>query len=321
MTAQEVQRVIGRYELGQILSIQPLGNAGGFSGARLWKVVCDRGVFCLRRWPTNPDVDVRYIHQVLQCAEQAGIPVAAPILSREKRSLIRDSRGMDWELSHWITGAADFNKGPSKFRLHAATQALAQFHQRTADRRWNAQSGALQFRVERLSVTPSLLSQLQTLMGRSENTVDGVGGELLLQLGHAVSPLRKMMERFAVQDWPMVNAIRDIHHDHLFFEGERLTGIVDFGALRVEARCFDLARMVGSLCWNGEHPWEEALAIYAEIEPISVSEIKLIHALHECNVLLGIVNWLDWIYLEKRQFEDWDAVKKRINWLVSEFTG
>lgn len=321
MTAPEAQRVIGRYQLGQIQMLQPLGNAGGFSGARFWQVASDQGTFCLRRWPSNSQVDVTGIHQVLVRAQQAELPVAAPILNRDGLSVTRDALGFEWELSRWVEGTADFNQNPSSERLVDAVQTLARFHRATSDRKWNARSDALQTRLTMLTDTPRQLPRLQAALGAESDGLAVVGRELLPDLERAIEPLRKSISCFVNQDWPMVHAIRDIHHDHLFFHDERLSGIVDFGAMRIEARCFDLARMVGSLQWNGEHPWDESLRIYSETDTILDSERELIHSLHKCNVLLGIVNWLNWIYLEQRKFDNWDAVKIRFNWLVNEFAG
>lgn len=319
MTAPEVQHILGRYELGQIQSVRFLGNAGGFSGARLWKIECDRGRFCLRRWPKNPAVDVAFIHRVLKSAEEAELPVAAPITNRDFRTLVSDSAGAEWEVAIWVDGVADFNQNPSLERLDDAVRTLARFHQVTTEAPCAGLSDALRFRLSKLEEAPQLLSRLADVLANEEGELAHVARQLIPRLEYCVEPLRQKVKAYVDQAWPMVCAIRDIHHDHLFFQDQQLSGIVDFGAMKIEARSFDLARMIGSLKWKGGHPWEESLAIYSELNSLERDEVDLVYAMHECNVSLGIVNWLSWIFLERRQFEDWNAVKIRINCLVEEF--
>ncbi|MEK6239203.1 MAG: hypothetical protein N2C14_31175, partial [Planctomycetales bacterium] len=44
--------------------VEFLGNAGGFSGARFWKLFTPVGEFCLRQWPREfPDSQrLRFLH-------------------------------------------------------------------------------------------------------------------------------------------------------------------------------------------------------------------------------------------------------------------
>lgn len=41
--------------------------------------------------------------------------------------------------------------------------------------------------------------------------------------------------------------IRDIWHDHVLFDGDRVTGLIDFGAMQIDTPATDIARLVGSL--------------------------------------------------------------------------
>src|SRR4051812_19905901 len=61
----------------------PLGNRGGFSGARLWKLDGPLGSFCLRRWPaeTTSVPRLTFIHRLVRQARDAGltfVPVQVP---------------------------------------------------------------------------------------------------------------------------------------------------------------------------------------------------------------------------------------------------
>jgi hypothetical protein len=61
----------------------PLGNCGGFSGARLWRVETVAGPLCLRAWPPHDPTPERlaWIHTLLRLARDAGltfVPAALP---------------------------------------------------------------------------------------------------------------------------------------------------------------------------------------------------------------------------------------------------
>ena len=52
--------------------------------------------------------------------------------------------------------------------------------------------------------------------------------------------------------------LRDIWSDHVLFQGEQVSGIIDFGTVRMDEPAADLARMLGSL-----HPFEEEVRLGA----------------------------------------------------------
>src|SRR5947209_4161414 len=88
----------------------PLGNAGGFSGARLWRVTGGEDFFCLRAWP--PSADARHleeIHRLMGAARAAGLAfVPAVFPAADGRSWVADA-GRLWELTAWMPGRADFH--------------------------------------------------------------------------------------------------------------------------------------------------------------------------------------------------------------------
>ena len=125
-----VEKVLSQYDLGHAAIVEPLGNAGGFSGSQLWKVKTVVGEFCLRRWPRpqpGPS-QLTMIHDVLQHVYANGCPlVAVPLKSKDGQTLIR-SDDYAWEVSQWVSGAADFLDDPNDRRLYSAMHALANFH-------------------------------------------------------------------------------------------------------------------------------------------------------------------------------------------------
>ena len=126
----QVHDLISRYDLPPVQRIDVLGAAGGFSGARLWKLTAGDKEFCIRRWPkSHPKLEgLRWIHRVLTHAHQNGCPfVAAPVVDRIGGTIAHVDDKL-WEVSPWMPGQADFLREPNEQRLANMVQALASFH-------------------------------------------------------------------------------------------------------------------------------------------------------------------------------------------------
>jgi homoserine kinase type II len=97
------------------------------------------------------------------------------------------------------------------------------------------------------------------------------------------------------------------------FDGDRVSGVVDFGALRIECVAADLARLLGSLVGDDAQRWRLGLAAYEEVRPLHDNERRLVAAFDAANVVLSGMNWLRWICLEQRQFESRQRVLSRLD--------
>ena len=304
--------VIQRYELGQISQLTPLGNAGGFSGAQFWKIHSDRGELCVRRWPQETRINLLEIHRVLQLAHTASVPVALPIACKNGKTLVYDPMRYAWEVSPWMPGIGDFNENPSNERLDQATYHLSMFHRNTRTQELHAPSQSLQERYQQLLAAPRKIEAVQSNLHQSPTSLRQLARDLIPLIQQNVIQIQPQLENYSQMRWLLGPVIRDIHHDHLLFQDKQLSGIVDFGSMRIDTRCLDIARMIGSLKIDHSTPWEHGLSNYMAHEPLNTLEQELIETLHRCNLTLGSLNWLNWILVEERQFEDWSAIEKRL---------
>jgi homoserine kinase type II len=109
----------------------------------------------------------------------------------------------------------------------------------------------------------------------------------------------------------------DIWHDHLLYEGDRLTGLIDFGNIKLDHVAVDLARLLGSLVEDHVDQKAQAIEAYSRVRPLADEESALVDVLDRTGTILAMANWLTWLYWEKRTFEDYEAVADRIGLLVS----
>ncbi len=341
-------------DLGQLLrfysadcqptAIEPLGSAGGMSGAQFWRVRCPRGTLVLRRWPTeHPTSDrLKFIDAVLNHAAANGIGfIPIPIATRAGTTFV-DHAGHLWELAPWLPGIADYEQSPSDEKLRAAMTALARFHNAVADYSAPSESAAVQ-RAAGSSAIPRRLARLREL-SRGESAqlqaairdtpwpeFAALARQFMAALPNAIPRAVAALEPLGHEALPLQPCLRDIWHDHVLFTGSEVTGIVDFGAVDLDTPATDLARLLGSLPQSSPLPfreglgegsiphdtWQAGLAAYSAIRPLSTQERHAITALNTANPILAGCNWIRWIYIDHRQFENPAQILTRFQRLLS----
>src|SRR4051794_27994507 len=98
---------------------EALGNAGGWSGARLWRYESGRGRLVARAWPVDgpgPEA-LGQIHRWLEEMSDLGF-VPVPLPGLDGRTL-HEQGGRLWDVSPWLDGAAAPERPPSRPRLRS----------------------------------------------------------------------------------------------------------------------------------------------------------------------------------------------------------
>ena len=113
--------------------------------------------------------------------------------------------------------------------------------------------------------------------------------------------------------------IRDIRHDHVLFQGDAVSGIVDFGAMRDDNVATDIARLLGSLVGNDRSGWHAGLEAYQQVRALTPEEHQLVASFDASSVTLSGMNWLKWIYVDGRQFDDRRAIEGRLDEIMMRF--
>lgn len=306
----------------QPLRVEYLAGAGGFSGARFWKLVAPCGALCLRRWPSeHPNRQrLEFIQAVLWHVRQEGFQRAPlPLETRTRAGYVCEA-GHFWELTPWRPGEADYRRLPSPEKLRAALAALAEFHRAAASfplpDAGPAMAPALSERLQNVErCSPERLRRLTDAVAPRDWPELALRARQWLAVAPAAAlRVRPKLAHAATLLSPLQPCIRDIWHDHVLFVGSEVSAIVDFGAMRADSVAGDVARLLGSLAGDDLGGWEIGLRAYEQFRSLSDSERALVDVFDQANTLLTGLNWLEWIYLEGREFENRAGVLERLDW-------
>ena len=318
-----------------IVKLDALENAGGFSGAKIWKVETDVGSFCVRRWPKpHPSKErLSFIHEVLFHLEYHGFQlVAAPRRSQTGDSWTEYDAHF-WEVTTWLPGKSDFWLDASEIRLRNAMSSLGRFHaiskKQTAWRRL-ARSPGISHRIQRLreiepTWTQRLMRAIETealsgFQSDSASRIRSLCQLIATKSSQLADPCLGGLIRFDTQH-ELSPCLRDIWHDHVLFREDQVTGIIDYGALNIDVPAGDFARLLGSLALDDARFWEIGCDAIQQALPEMRFQIPLIKAIDFANVVLAGLNWINWLFIEKREFPIHSNVIARLDHIHRRLAG
>jgi homoserine kinase type II len=305
--------------------LESLGNHGGFSGARLWRWTTARMAFVLRAWPRDVDVTrLAFVHRWMRQAREAGLAFVPVLIPTCTSATWMAHGGRLWEVLEWLPGRADFSQRPSRARLTAACEALARLHQSWSELRRveHAPYPAVRRRMEQYSEWDRWLltggrPALDDEAADPASTILQRAWRILPRwISHVTATLAHWYELRSPHE-PVQPCLCDPWHDHLLFEDDRLTGIVDYGSVKVDHPAVDLARMLGSLMADDDEGWRLGLEAYRRVRPFGGHEEKLARMLDRTGTIIGVANWVRWLSDGTRELADRRSAAKRLDMLVA----
>jgi homoserine kinase type II len=326
---REVWTVLSFYRprLDLVRRIEPIGAGGGWSGSRLWRLEGPDGEpLCLRRWPHgHPSGQrLRFIHEVLARVVSRSLTIVPAPIATAKGDTFVEAAGHYWELTPWMPGMANFHLHPTRRRLESAMEALARFHEFAAsiDPRHDQAPNLLDREAELAALRNGRLDEMEAAIARGLNVeLDSRGQRVIAAARVRLANLETLVGDAVRQKLPLQPAIRDIHQEHILFTGEKVSGIIDFGALRIDTPLADIARLIGSLVGDDQEARRCALDAYAKLRPLRETDRQLIDLLDATGLVLGGLNWLKWLYLERREMGEIGRIVARLDQILARLEG
>ncbi len=293
----------------------PLGNRGGFSGARLWRLDGPAGPLCLRAWPTGFSPQrLDFIHHCMTHARTAGLTFVPRLFPTVAGTTAVEHGGRLWELQEWLPGEADYHRDPSPAKLWAAPSALAQLHICWQNLLPPATSPcpAVARRLNIVRAWRELLQSGWRPTPQADDPARAAAERAWRLLPGRIEVIPDLLSRWVDRTWPLQPCLCDVWHDHVLFDGDRVTGLIDYGAMKIDHPAVDVARLLGSLAEDDLAGWSIGLAAYREVRPLSGDEEELARALDATGTIAAAAVWLRWLYHDGKEFEDRAAAGRRL---------
>ncbi|HVS40113.1 MAG TPA: phosphotransferase [Gemmataceae bacterium] len=297
--------------------LQPLGNHGGFSGARLWRL---DDSLCLRAWPADfPPQRLAFIHHGMIHARSAELTFTPRLFPAIDGTTAVGYAGRLWELQEWLPGEADYHRNPSEAKLRAALGALARLHEC-----WQAilppTSGVCPAVTRRLAVDREWRELVQSgwrPQAQADDPARSAAERAWRLLPGRIDSIPDLLRRWVDRSWPLQPCLCDVWHDHVLFDGDRVSGLIDYGAMKIDHPAVDVARLLGSLVDDDLTGWAMGLTAYRETRPLSADEAELTQTLDATGTIAAAAVWLRWLYHDGKEFEDRAAAARRLEGLTA----
>lgn len=317
-------------------------DSEGFSGAIVLRVVVQDNAqtpeseYCLRGWPPDslPRERLLGLHRLLDHVHKCGVSqVPVPLKSKFGTTLYAEASQF-WQLEPWLPGVANFHSDPSDARLRNAMTVLAQWHE-AASRFEPRESEAAWFKSFSAANSPTVADRLDRierfrgqdvakLRQRIEQTthLPPWGDEFneLVDLSRRILDLFQLSAERVAEElssyrdlrFRLHPCLRDVWHDHLLFEGDQVTGLIDPSAARSETPATDLARLLGSLLGDDDNRWDVAISAYRGVRPLSDREAGLARVIDQSTVLLSGLTWLERLFVHRLSYSNPPRVLERL---------
>lgn len=272
-------------------------QGGGLSGAAVWRVRGYGGEYALKRTPLqaaeSDTLGWRWAMTRLAADTVPFVPEPCPTAAGEP--FTTTAEGV-WRLTRWAPGRAVLGADSPPEDLSAALGAVSELH---------AVWRGLQLS---LGPSPSIATRFARLKELSE-APPRTRGEIVWSGAPASllgldSPLQSaarvalgLVGPWTLQKFVLHPVLIDLRAEHVLLDAGRVTGIVDFDTLSIDAAAVDFARMIGSAA--GENPlawrrWRSAIAGTPGV-PAVEETIRVIPALVAGGDVLAAANWVRWI--------------------------
>jgi homoserine kinase type II len=269
----------------------------------------------LRAWPeVGPGREhLEIVHEWLRTAADVGF-LALPVAATDGRT-VAEWDGRLWQVEPWMPGEPDLADPPSAAHVGAAFSGLAMIHGRLAGRATLGTSPGIAASARQTeALLRAGLDEIESAVNCSRSVEVEPSARRWLSLARAITPRLLLCLRDAARLRVLLQpCLRDARPEHFLFEGDRLTGLVDFGAMGIESVATDLARLAGEWLGGHERHRAAAMASYERVRALSDSERALVAAFESAADLLIGAHWLRWQFLEDRRIDDPEAVSRGIS--------
>jgi hypothetical protein len=321
----------------------PIGS-GGFSGATVTRIESALGTYALKPHPISFSDRIASTHAFQEfLAARTELPI--PHLLRWSRGRLHFNSPQKhrignrngppqhpdtlfaigeycWELTDWKPGEPVRSTGWIRDEaLNNVIDAIATMHAHVRD--WELTWAAPVDCIERgLELRASKLSDyMQSGFDRCkthwESIPDRRSQPVLKSLGRILSLARavgsrlyKPMQELATIPVPSHWIARDLWREHFLFDGDRITGIIDFTASKISWPGLDLARSLGTFLLDEDPRWEAAIERYRFAVGKQEIELHDVRVTHRVSTILSAMHYVETACQSTESPQAWRLIRE-----------
>jgi homoserine kinase type II len=110
--------------------------------------------------------------------------------------------------------------------------------------------------------------------------------------------------------------VRDLRGEHVLFAGDRVTGIVDYGAMAEDHPAIDLARLLGDFAGENEPLFAAGLRAYRDAGGFLDTPDGFVGTLERAGALGSAIMWLVRLRLNRAAHHETGAAEARLTRLI-----
>ncbi len=286
-------------------AVVPLGNAGGASGSDLFRYTArDGSDLVLKAWPIEQST-LRRVKQVHTWIDHVSDLEFIPRLRRSKEgSTVALTQGRCWEVATWMPGSPATTGSPTPEHVETVLINLAKLHLRWASLGVRLEkSPGLKARVEEIRQLGSgELAQLQKIVTSQKDSVVRTTAQSWLEAAGRLD-FRKYAST-ELDELYIQPCLRDARPEHFLFRDDRITGLIDFGAMDVDSVVADLSRLILEWFENDRTLYDFALKAYERVRLLSERESHALRSFEVTSRILSGARWIRWAFVDGRVFDD-----------------
>ncbi len=318
----ELETMVQHHWPGQMrgpVEVAPQG--GGLGPPVVWRVTSGEGTYALRQWRVDQRAHAERVASLLRHVDQRRRQWVAVPYPSAAGGMFGEAGGALWELAPWLPGEADFALAPSPERVASAATALAELHLALGDipcegPRLGPATGQAAGQLEQVRqlLDSGRLAEATPTMQRWGWPEQFPTVDRALRAGYDIAwgsllPLRD--ERLPCQ-W----CWGDAWHRNMLFDGDRVTGLIDFVTARVDVAVADLARLIGSMCVDNPVWRRVAIESYTALRPLRDVELQASAAIKGVATVVSLANWCRWLAVEHQAVAHPQEVCDRVEHFV-----
>lgn len=276
---EDLEAFIAEYDIGAVLSCK--GIAEGVENSN-FLVQTEAGSFILTLYEKRVSpADLPFFLGLMEHLAARGLPCPTPLHGRDGRSL-RQLCGRPAAIVTFLAGL-----WPRRIVPHhcaALGHALADLHQK-----------GLSFPGVRRNALGQ--PEWRPLFATAEARADEVKPGLAAHLDREID----WLEAHWPKDLPTGIIHADLFPDNVFFQGDAISGLIDFYFACTDALAYDLAVCINAWCFEPDGSFNVTkarlmLAAYAQVRPLSVAEFEALPTLARGAAMRFLLTRLyDWL--------------------------